>query len=168
MSVRTQNHWRAATYDDLADIVAIAAEAHPDLPERAAVLDEKRALFPSGCFCLEDDGKVTGYALSHPWRLYEVPPLDRFLGALPVNADCLYLHDVALGAAARGKGAARALVLQLDHVAVQTGLPALALTSVNQTRKLWEALGFAPVSGKRVGTESYGGAAIYMLRYPQS
>ena len=166
MPVRTQNHWRPATSADLADIVAIAADAHPDLPERAAVLDEKRALFPHGCFCLDDNGCVTGYALSHPWRLYDVPPLDCFLGALPIDADCLYLHDVALNAAARGQGAARSLIRKLDGVALAFGLPALALTSVKDTRQLWETLGFAPVSDKRLTTDSYGGSAIYMLRYP--
>lgn len=164
--VRTHYFWRPAKNDDLADIVAIAADVHPDLPERADVLEEKRALFPQGCFCLEDNGHVTGYALSHPWRLYEAPPLDRFLGVLPTDADCLYLHDVAVQVTARGKGAARAIIRKLDLVAQNAGLPALALTSVNHSRQLWETLGFAAVSDKRVETDSYGGAAAYMLRHP--
>ena len=165
-SVRTHKLWRPSRSGDLSDILAIATEVHPDLPERADVLGEKCALFPQGCFCLEDDGVVTGYALSHPWRLYDAPPLDRFLGALPTDAECLYLHDVAIKVAARGKGAAREIISKLDLVAGHAGLPALALTSVNHSRQLWEALGFAAVSDKRVGTDSYGGSAIYMLRYP--
>lgn len=166
MSSFTKCVWRPATSADLADIVALATEIHPDLPERAAVLDEKRALFPAGCFCLEDNGTVLGYALSHPWRLYHVPRLDHFLGALPKDADCLYLHDVALKGAARGKGAVRALLQQLDGVALQLGLPMLALTSVKGTRPLWETLGFTTVSDKRIESDSYGDSAIYMLRHP--
>lgn len=166
MSSPTQSLWRHATGADLADIAAIATEVHPDLPERAAVLDEKRALFPAGCFCLEIKGAVLGYALSHPWRLYHVPRLDHFLNALPKDAECLYLHDVALKAAARGKGAARALIRQLDGVALQLGLSTLALTSVKGTGPLWETLGFTPVSDKRVKPDSYGDSAIYMLRHP--
>ena len=166
VSLPIQSRWRPATNGDLADIVAIAADVHPDLPERPAVLDEKRALFPQGCFCLDHHGTVVGYALSHPWRIHNAPPLDRFLGALPMEADCLYLHDVALSAAARGKGAARALIQLLDGVALQFKLPALTLTSVKDTRQLWETLGFTPVSDKRVKPDSYGDSAIYMLRHP--
>ncbi len=166
MSIRTHCFWRPATRGDLADIVAIAAEVHPDLPERAAVLEEKCALFPQGCFCLEGNGVVRGYALSHPWRLYEAPPLDHFLGALPTDADCLYLHDIAVQVVSRGKGAARAIIRKLDLVAGHAGLPALALTSVNHSRQLWETLGFAAVSDKRVGIDTYGGSATYMLRHP--
>jgi GNAT superfamily N-acetyltransferase len=166
VSLCTRNRWRPATSGDLPNIVAIAAQVHPDLPERSAVLDEKRALFPQGCFCLDHYGRMVGYALSHPWRIHDAPPLDSFLGALPIDADCLYLHDIALSAAARGKGAARALIRQLDDVALQIGLPALTLTSVKDTQQIWEALGFVAVSDKRIETDSYGGSAIYMLRHP--
>ena len=164
MSLSAADRWRPATRADLAAIVAIAAEVHPDLPERSTVLDEKRLLFSQGCFCFDSDGAVLGYALSHPWTLYDIPPLDRFLEAIPPDANCLYLHDVALLDAARGKGAARALIRKLDDVAGQAGLPAIALTSVNETRRLWEALGFAPVSDKRLNIDSYGGSAVYMIK----
>ena len=164
VSLSAAGHWRPATRADLAGIVAIAAEVHPDLPERSTVLDEKRLLFSQGCFCFDNDGAVLGYALAHPWTLYGIPPLDRFLGAIPPDADCLYLHDVALLDAARGKGAARALIHRLDGVAGQARLPALALTSVKGTRPLWEALGFAPVSDKRLNVDSYGGSAVYMIK----
>ncbi len=164
MTLLADHGWRLAKQTDLARIVAIAAEVHPDLPERVAVLDEKRILFPSGCFCFDENGVVTGYAISHPWALYDIPRLDHFLGALPADADCLYLHDVALLHAARGKGAAGALAHRLDRVASRTGLPALALTSVYGTRPLWEALGFSPVSDKRIAADSYGGSAVYMIK----
>jgi GNAT superfamily N-acetyltransferase len=164
VSLSADGRWRPATHADLAGIVAIAAEIHPDFPERPAVLDEKRLLFSQGCFCLANNDAVLGYALSHPWTLYDIPPLDRFLGAIPPDANCLYLHDVALLDAARGKGAARALIRRLDGLAGQVGLPALALTSVKGTRPLWEALGFAPVSDKRLDVDSYGGSATYMVK----
>ena len=64
----------------------------------------------------------------------------------------------------RGGGAARALIRKLDGVARQARLPAIALTSVNGTRLLWEALGFAPVSDKRLNIDSYGGSAVYMIK----
>jgi GNAT superfamily N-acetyltransferase len=164
VSLSAEALWRPATHADLAGIVAIAAEVHPDFPERSAVLDEKRLLFSQGCFCFDNNGAVLGYALSHPWTLYDIPPLDRFLEAIPPDADCLYLHDVALLDAARGGGAARALIRKLDGVARQARLPAIALTSVNGTRPLWEALGFAPVSDKRLNVDSYGGSAVYMIK----
>ena len=66
---------------------------------------------------LEKDGVAAGYALAHPFRFGALPALDALLHALPAGADCLYLHDIAILADARGGGAARALVDILVNVA---------------------------------------------------
>jgi len=41
--------WRCAHAEDLDAICAIAAQIHPDLPERPDVLAEKIRLCPGGC-----------------------------------------------------------------------------------------------------------------------
>ena len=85
------------------------------LPEREAVLAEKCALFPAGCFTLATDGHLAGYCFSHPWT--DAPPrLDSFLGTLPAAPSRYFIHDVTLDDA-RGHGTPPTLVPVLAGVA---------------------------------------------------
>ena len=89
-------HWRLARASDLPAISKIAARIHPDLPESPEVFAEKMRLYPDGCRVLVADDGIVGYGLAHPWMQHRIPPLDGFLEQLPGDADCLYLHDVAV------------------------------------------------------------------------
>jgi GNAT superfamily N-acetyltransferase len=152
------------TADDLPAVCAIAATIHPTLPERPAVFSEKRGLFPQGCFVLEGEEGLNGYAFAHPWRLRSIPPLDGFLTQIPAAADCLYLHDAAVLPAARGKAAAPNLIALLRATATDAGLQRLALVSVYGTSALWSRLGFAAVADAALASAlaSYGPEAAYM------
>lgn len=158
--------WRPATADDLPSIHDISIKVHPDLPERHEVLAEKFALFPQGCFLLARGCFPSGYAIAHPWTLYDVPALDSFLIRLPPQPDCLYLHDVALLPSARGDGQAQRLIEKLVSLARTEGLGRLALTSVYGTHRLWGALGFqdSPAPIAESNCASYGDQARYMIR----
>lgn len=158
--------WRLLRPGDLDALCEAAAAVHPGLPERREVFEEKLRLFPAGCFALEAAGALVGYAISHPWRLYGVPPLDAFLERLPAAPDCLYLHDVAVTRDARGHGAARQLIERLERVARAAGFSAIALTSVYGSDALWRKMGFEAVSKPNLAHElkSYGGGALYMIR----
>lgn len=156
--------WRPLAPADLREVERIARAVHPALPERREVFEEKLRLFPAGCFALEIDGGVAGYALAHGWTLGAAAPLDRFLGALPAAADCLYLHDVALLPQARGMGAAAALMEKLATVAADNRLGALALVSVYGTDRLWRRLGFESLEAASAQLPAYGAAARYMVR----
>jgi GNAT superfamily N-acetyltransferase len=172
--------WRRMRDGDLAAIAAIAEAVHPNLAERPEVFAEKLALFSQGCFVLVRDGGgaagegadagsagvgVLGYAFAHPWRLNTVPKLDAFLTGLPENADCLFLHDVAVKPQARGQGAAAALVALLADLAEARGLRALALTAVYGSGRHWARLGFAPAGNDDIAAQlkCYGDAQ-YMVR----
>ncbi|MGY8708153.1 GNAT family N-acetyltransferase [Bradyrhizobium sp. 18BD] len=162
----TKPHWRPARASDLPAISAIAARIHPDLPERPDVLAEKMRLYPEGCRVLIADDAIAGYGLAHPWTRHNIPPLDDFLERLPADADCLYIHDVAVLPDFRG-GVARDYVAVIEQLARASGIATLALVSVYTTRPLWERLGFRPVAAEaqlRAKLASYGGAATYMLR----
>jgi hypothetical protein len=89
-------HWRPAHASDLPAVSTIAARIHPDLPERPEVFAEKMRLYPDGCRVLATDDGIVGYGLAHPWMQHRIPPLDGFLEQLPGDADCLYLHDIAV------------------------------------------------------------------------
>jgi GNAT superfamily N-acetyltransferase len=156
--------WRRAHASDLAAISAIAARIHPELPERPDVLAEKLRLYPDGCRVLATGNAIAGYGLAHPWMQQQIPPLDDFLERLPEDADCLYIHDVAVLPDHRG-GAARAYVAEIEQLARSSGLARLALVSVYDTRVLWERLGFRPVApdaALRDKLASYGASATYM------
>lgn len=158
--------WRPLRPGDLDALCDLAAAVHPGLPERREIFEEKLRLFPAGCFALEAAGALAGYALSHPWRLYDVPPLDAFLERLPASPDCIYLHDVAVAPAARRHGAARKLIERLSDVARTEGMRAIALTSVYGSDALWRELGFEGASNASLANnlQNYGRGALYMIR----
>ena len=130
---------------DLPAVSAIAALVHPDYPEDGAVFAERLRLYPAGCRMLEFGGWAAGYAISHPWVFGRPPRLNTLLGALPADPATLYLHDVALLAAARGAGAASRLLGQLAELARITGLPSLSLVAVNGSAAFWGRQGFGVV-----------------------
>jgi GNAT superfamily N-acetyltransferase len=162
----TKPHWRPVRASDLPAISTIAARIHPGLAERPDVLAEKMRLCPEGCHVLIADDAIVGYGLAHPWRQHRIPPLDRFLERLPDDADCLYVHDVAVLPDFRG-GVARDYITTIEELACASNITTLALVSVYTTRPLWERLGFRPVTADaelRAKLATYGGAATYMLR----
>jgi GNAT superfamily N-acetyltransferase len=159
-------HWRPARASDLPAISAIAARIHPDLPERPEVFAEKMRLYPDGCRVLAAEDEIAGYGLAHPWKQHRIPPLDGFLEQLPGDADCLYVHDVAVLPGFRG-GVAGDYVAAIEQLARASGIATLALVSVYATRPLWERLGFRAVTANaelRAKLASYGDNATYMLR----
>lgn len=155
--------WLPLLESDISKVDRIARQVHPTLPERPEIFAEKLRLFPGGCFKFMFDGKMHGYALSHPWMLYSIPPLDDFLHTLPDNPDCLYIHDVAVLPQARGHGAAGLFIAEVAKVAQQMQIRHLACVSVYGTDVLWSRFGFRVVSDKLRGTlTSYGESAKYL------
>jgi GNAT superfamily N-acetyltransferase len=158
--------WRPAAANDLVDIQRIGDQIHPDLHERPEVFAERLQLSPEGCFALVRNQRVVGYGLSHPWFLYNIPPLNQLLGSIPPSPECLLIHDVAVLPQARGHGAAGILIRLTAKLARKRGIPCLALVSVHDTRPLWTRLGFEviPDSSLTDKLKSYGQTARYMIR----
>ncbi len=155
--------WRDAAQGDVAAISAIERAVHTLGAERPAVFREKIRLFGAGCRVLETERSIIGYGIAYPWRLDDVPQLDRFLGEIPPDADCLFVHDVAILPAARGKGAARGFIDHAARLAGPLGLPCLALVSVYGTQDLWGRCGFAPSPSAAAQLATYGDTAHYMV-----
>ena len=161
--------WRLMSEVDLDDVCRIAAAVHAaTLSERPDVFAEKLSLFPRGCLALGLRERVAGYAFSHPWTLGDAPALDAYLGALPASPDCLWLHDLAISAEARGRGAAARAIARLTALAAAERLAAMALISVRGTEKFWARAGFrdAPEPRLAVKLDGYGPGARYMIRRP--
>ncbi len=156
--------WRAATPKEWSAIGAIADEVHPLLPERPEVFAEKFRLFRQGCLVLMRRERVVGYGIFHPWTLDDAPRLDAFLNELPSEPQCIFIHDVALLAQARGRGAAGELVRMASTISLRRELRALALVSVYGTHRVWAKYGFeirdAPALAPALAR--YGADARYM------
>lgn len=146
---------------DLADVVAVADVVHLAYPEDPAVFANRLELFAPGCLIAEENGGILGYCIAHPGTVGEPPPLDTVLPALPAAADCLYIHDVALLPAARGRQLGVALARRLEDVARAHGFTRMALTAVNNSDGFWGALGYQPQPCAKLA--SYG-AATYRVK----
>ncbi len=162
----SQAAWRGMSAADLAAVERIGALVHPDHPESPAVFAERVRLCPAGCLVLAGSAGPLGYAIAHPWRFAQPPPLDTLLGALPSQPDTLYIHDIALMPATRGSGAGAAAVFRLAGLAGTLGLPSLSLVAVAGSHGFWQRQGFAahdePAMQPKLA--SYGPAARFMLR----
>jgi len=141
--VRNGVTWRAMLDSDLPTVTAIAAEVHPDYPESPAVFAERLRLFAQGCLMAVDvNGTALGYAIAHPAVLGQPPALNSLLEGLSPQADCLYLHDVALTAGARRSGLGGALVEYIRASAAAQGFSCAALMAVNNSTAYWQRHGF--------------------------
>ncbi|WP_029006897.1 GNAT family N-acetyltransferase [Azospirillum halopraeferens] len=160
--------WRAMGNGDIAAVLDVAEVVHSDYPERPEVFAERLQLFPAGCrVAVAGDGTICGYAVLHPGVLGKPPALDSLLGALPADADCLYLHDVALLPQTRGLGLGEAALRDAAELARCCGLEWLALTSTPPARGYWERAGFAPFAGADAALAaklaSYGDGMAYLV-----
>lgn len=158
--------WRPMTPQDLGQVQVLADAIHADHPEDAEVLAERQRLYPQGCLVLVEAERVIGYAITHPWRLGEPPPLNTLLGALPGEATTYYIHDVALLPEARSKGYASQVAGMLVEHAKAAGFGNLSLVAVNHSRAFWESVGFrtTALQGLEAKLASYGPDSVLMMR----
>lgn len=162
----TQHGWRSMTGADIPSVANISDTVHGRYTERAEVYAERRRLYPAGCFVLEGDGGLAGYLICHPWRGAAPPALNALIGAVPANADCFYLHDLALLPTARGQGAG-ALATQMAVAAARTaGQREIRLVAVNGAESFWATQGFVAMTGEEAvrAAETYGAESQFLHR----
>ncbi|WP_186454572.1 GNAT family N-acetyltransferase [Nitrospirillum amazonense] len=157
--------WRPMTAADLPPAFTLACAIHVDFFEALDIMADKLAAYPAGCLTLETaNGGISGYAVSHPYARGRVPKLNHLLGGLPADADIYYIHDIAIDAAARGKGHAEMAVDLLAAHARSAGFREMRLLSVNNSGAFWRRRGFSPAPDEQVDVSSYGSDATYMRR----
>lgn len=159
--------WRPLSPRDLGDVMAVAEVVHAAYPERRESFADKLALAPDCCFGLAGANDVlAGYAVALPWTRGETVALDAMLGQLPARCDALYIHDIAILPAARGRGLAGTVVTLLAEVARRHDVRAMTLTAVYGAEAVWARHGFHPVetAALRAKLASYGSEARYMER----
>lgn len=131
---------------DIESVLRIQAQCYlPDNIESGAVIRTRLASAPDTAWVAELDGEVCAYLVGYRSRLGEIGALgDGFEPA--TEPDCIYLHDLAVGTAARGLRIGQQLVTRALELARSEGLPHAALVSVQDSARFWQRLGFAPWS----------------------
>lgn len=159
-------NWRRTLPEDIPAIGQLSRRLLGPYAEQDFVFEERLGLCGEGCLTLSDGVSVGGYVVSHPWRRASPPALNILLGELPNDADCWYLHDVAVDPAFRGSGAVAAIVGEIAALARGKGIATLALVAVGGAASYWSRLGFADVTTDALRTklDGYGADAAYMER----
>ncbi|KAL4939746.1 hypothetical protein BDV06DRAFT_32286 [Aspergillus oleicola] len=160
--------WRNLTAKDIEGLMRVADAIHPGLPESSHVFTERIKLYPEGCLALEDmDGRICGYAISHPIRHHQPPALDALLKEVASDADAYYIHDIAILPRFRGGGLAAECVNRLLEVASRSGFRVCCLVSVYGTEAFWARYRFVQEQVEDHLLEKlrgYGDDATYLSR----
>ena len=101
---------------------------------------------PGFCFVASENEKVVAYLLAHPWQIRVQPPINRHYTNTGIVTNTIFIHDLALHPAIRGKGVGRVLVQQLFEVAAANGYQHFSLISVQGTVGFWAKYGFKIVT----------------------
>ena len=119
---------------------------HPLYPESEEVPAERLALFPAGCLIAgAREARCSVMPSPIPAGLAGPRRSTAGLANCASDADCLYLHDVALLPEARGLGLGELLVGLLRALGIRSGFKVLALTAVNRPHPIGDARVFPTI-----------------------
>ncbi len=159
---------RAMQERDIPAVLAIQEASYSvEVLEDEAVIRARLAAFPQLAWVAEDAQGVCAYLFAYHSRLGMVTPLDGEF-CTDEQADCLYLHDLAVAGRAAGRGIGPALVRHNLQQAGTARLRYSALVSVQDSTGFWSRLGYTaqenlepPQAGNLA---SYRIPAVYMVR----
>jgi ribosomal protein S18 acetylase RimI-like enzyme len=133
---------RQMQHSDLAAVIRLQDSCyHDELYEAPEVVLQRFMRHPQSCWVAVYKDKLWGYLFTYPSKVGNVNPLGAEFPQY-ANADCLYLHDVAVSRDARGQGVATSLVTQAAQHAKELGLQRLALVAVQNSVEFWQQQGF--------------------------
>lgn len=134
--------------------------------EPQEVLESRLTVAAPYCWGAFEGDALLAYILSHPWPLASPPPIGVMLATPPTGAGNWFVHDLAIGPAARGLGLGRALVGSAAQAALASGIRRGDLVAVQGAWPFWERLGYTapgdlpPTLAAKVA--AYGPDARYM------
>ena len=153
-------------------VLAIQAKAHANhLLEQGEVLHRKvHAALPEqplswGAALAKAPDVLCGYAIACPWQGGVAPRLDE-VHLPPVHqADCLYVHDIAVDPACQGQGLAGQLMQQVLQQGRAYGWQQAVLVAVQGAHRYWGRYGFTVVAASHApDLSSFGADAVWMQR----
>jgi GNAT superfamily N-acetyltransferase len=99
--------------------------------------------FPEGCLaCANEQDQLIGYMFCHPWKTDSVVPLNCENLRIPKDADCFYIHDIAVVPSHRRKGIAKRFLDIAIDLARKNGFDMIKGVSVLGSHAYWEKRGF--------------------------
>lgn len=154
--------------DDLACVAVIQSGAYAvDFLEDDATLRARLCGFPDTSWVAEGPSGVCAYLVAYRSVLDKVSPLGGQFES-PPNANCLYLHDLAIDPRAAGQKLGSRLVRQALLAAEKQGLAYSALVSVQNSQAFWQRLGYQPrvlaEPQQQLLLATYPGHGIYMVQ----
>lgn len=159
---------RAMQACDMPAVMSIQEESYAvDVLEDEAVIRARFAACPQLAWVAEDELGVCAYLFAYHSRVGKVTPLDGEFQP-HAEADCLYLHDLAVARRASGRGIGPALVRKNLEQARTQQLRYSALVSVQESEAFWSRLGYTAQDEldqpQASNLASYQIPAIYMVR----
>ena len=153
--------------DHMADVLRIQDYCYTEIePESLESLQAKILASPNTCLIAESSEGAVGYLIAVPIIYPHLPTLNAPTFELPADADTLYIHDLAIHGAGRGKGVAQALVRASIDAAKRSGLSRACLVAIQNSQSFWEQFGFEkvaePTDELRAKLASYGADAKLM------
>jgi GNAT superfamily N-acetyltransferase len=131
---------------DLNAIEVIQGEAYAGyFLESTDIIAQRFSLSPSTAWVAEREGDVCAYLVGYWSNVGKINPLNAPF-ALVDNANCLYLHDLALLKVVQGFGVGRKLIQAATDYALQEAADAIALLSVQNSKAFWQGFGFSDFS----------------------
>lgn len=157
------------THHDLTAVLAIQHQCYqPAFHEPREAFESKWTASPDTCWVAERQGLVCAYLVCLPIEGRALPALHASAFQRSATPDWLYLHDLAIGPAARGTGLAPELVSKALASAQRIGLHRAGLIAVQDSCDFWRRFGFAEdASGHQVSRDkldSFGDGAVFMSR----
>jgi ribosomal protein S18 acetylase RimI-like enzyme len=104
--------WRPMTHRDLNKVHDISMVQWGSVYyESLKIFQNKLEYYPDGCFVYEEDHKVHGYLISHPWSSTNVPTINEPLPRILI--DTYYIDDIVLLPEFRGEKIAATMINQI-------------------------------------------------------
>lgn len=153
---------------DIPAVLMIQEQAYVDeILESAKVIEERLHIAPETAWVAEADAGVQAYLVTYPSRLGALTAWgDNFKCA--ADADCLYLHDLAVATEAGGCGLGQALIAAATRYAEGKGYSFSSLISVQDSVGFWERRGYGVVENlsqaQQLLLDTYTGPAYYMSK----
>ncbi len=115
-----------------------------ELFESADLVKSRLLLTPQSCWVALYHDKLWAYLFSYPAVLGKINALGQPFASY-TDANCLYVHDLAVSSDARGQGVATKLLEQAVAYAHELDFEYLSLVSVQNSLPFWQDRGFAVV-----------------------